>query len=298
MAETLIIQRLGRRGDGVAAGPVYVPMSLPGEVVGAVETDGQPGGFRIIEPAPERVSPPCQHFATCGGCSLQHASDRFVQDWKAGQVREALAAVGLAAPVDDVVTSPAKSRRRATLAGRRKKNGATVGLHARASGVIVEIPDCQLLHPDLMAAIPALRELTVAGASRKGEVTFSVTRAAAGVDVSVTGGKALSGTLGAKLAAIALRHGLARLSWGAQAVAQSAPPQQIFGRVVVTPPPGAFLQATEPGQAAMQDAVGRAVGQANSIVDLFAGCGTFSLPLAGTARVHAVEGDADMLAAL
>jgi 23S rRNA (uracil1939-C5)-methyltransferase len=40
------------------------------------------------------------------------------------------------------------------------------------------------------------------------------------------------------------------------------------------------------------------VNSAKSIADLFSGCGTFSLPLADGARVHAVEKDRAMLAAL
>ena len=45
-------------------------------------------------------------------------------------------------------------------------------------------------------------------------------------------------------------------------------------------------------------AVREAVGEARHVIDLFAGCGTFSLPLADQAEVHAVEGDAAMTAAL
>jgi len=41
-----------------------------------------------------------------------------------------------------------------------------------------------------------------------------------------------------------------------------------------------------------------AVGPARRVADLFAGCGTFALPLAETAEVQAVEGDRGMLAAL
>jgi 23S rRNA (uracil1939-C5)-methyltransferase len=40
------------------------------------------------------------------------------------------------------------------------------------------------------------------------------------------------------------------------------------------------------------------IGHQNRIIDLFAGCGTFSLPMARNAEVHAVEGEADMLSAL
>lgn len=71
-----------------------------------------------------------------------------------------------------------------------------------------------------------------------------------------------------------------------------------MGRARVSPPPGAFLQPTPQGEAALVAAVRDAIGAARRIADLFAGCGTFALPLAETAEVHAVEGDAAMTAAL
>ena len=71
-----------------------------------------------------------------------------------------------------------------------------------------------------------------------------------------------------------------------------------MGRALVVPPPGAFLQATAEGEAALLDAVRDAVGDAARIVDLFAGCGTFALPLAEQADLRAYEGDAAMIAAL
>ena len=73
---------------------------------------------------------------------------------------------------------------------------------------------------------------------------------------------------------------------------------QRFGKALVAPPPGAFLQATAEGEAALLAAVTEAVGNARRIVDLFAGSGTFALPLSEQAEVHAVEGDAAMMAAL
>ena len=73
---------------------------------------------------------------------------------------------------------------------------------------------------------------------------------------------------------------------------------QRFGRALVAPPPGAFLQATAEGEAALLKSVALAVGSARKITDLFAGVGTFALPLAERAEVHAVEGDAAMIAAL
>ena len=69
-------------------------------------------------------------------------------------------------------------------------------------------------------------------------------------------------------------------------------------RVVVVPPPGAFLQATREGERALLGAVIAAVGGGARIADLFAGVGTFALPLTERADVLAVEGDAAMTAAM
>ena len=295
---TITIERLGHQGDGIATGPVFVPMTLPGEVVEGDSENGRIAAPKIITPSPDRVSPPCRHFKSCGGCALQHASDAFVQNWKADVVRVALAAHGLDVPINPARTSPAKSRRRASLSGRRTKKGAIVGFHGRASGAIVEIPDCQLLQPELMNTIPALQELTVLGASRKGEISLSVTRSENGADVIVTGGKPVDATLHATLAALAARHGFARLTWDDELIAGRNPPIQHFGSAAVVPPPGAFLQATKQGELALLDAVKRAIGTPTHVADLFSGCGTFGLPLAVNSEIHCIEADASMLQAL
>ncbi len=293
------IDRLGHRGDGVASGPVYVPGALPDEEVTG-ELDGDRlGDVKIITPSPNRVAAPCSHYKSCGGCSLQHAADGFLANWKSDAVLDALSAYGLSAPTRQISTSPPRSRRRAMFSGRRTKKGALVGLHGRASSTIIEIPNCQLLRGELVAAIPALQELTIAGASRKGELSLAVTQSSVGVDVVVTGGKSLDdGAFQIRLAAIASQYDLARLTWGVELVVERRAPAQIFGHAQVVPPAGAFLQATRQGQDALIASVQRAVGPAKHVADLFAGCGTFSLPLSKHAEVRAVEEDAEMLRAL
>ena len=93
-------------------------------------------------------------------------------------------------------------------------------------------------------------------------------------------------------------HGLSRLTWNGEIVALRAQPMLRFGRANVPLPYGAFLQATAEGEAALLAAVTETVAKARRITDLFAGIGTFALPLALTAEVHAVEGEAAMLMAL
>lgn len=291
------IKRLGHHGDGIGDG-IFAPLTLPGEVITGEIAKDRISAPKIITPSPDRVSPPCPHFKRCGGCALQHASDGFVETWKAGVVTEALRAQGLEAPIRGVSTSPANSRRRATFSGRRTKSGVLVGFNGRGSDVIYDIPNCTLLRPELIAALPVMEDLVRFGASRKGVMDLAVTLSEAGLDVAVTGGKPLEPAQLPEAVAIAQTHKLARLSWDGELVAELHAPLQRFDGIAVAPPSGAFLQATSEGEAALRVAVLQIVGKAPKIVDLFAGCGTFALPLARGAEVHAVEGQAAMLSAL
>ena len=290
MAE-VTIERLGRAGDGIA-GALRLPFALPGErwEVGDAAV--------LLTPAPERVAPPCPQFGRCGGCALQHASDDFLAAWKGETIRRALAAQGIAAEIRPMLTSPPRSRRRAVFAGRRTKRTVVVGFHARRSEALVDADGCVLVRPEILAARPTLVALTRLGATRSTVLRLTVTSGPAGLDVDAAGGRALDAGLRSELAAAAEAGELARLSWGGEPVALRRQPVQAMGRAQVVPPPGAFLQATAEGEAALVAAVREAAAGARRVADLFAGCGTFALPLAETAEVRAVEGDGAMLTAL
>lgn len=292
----ITIQRLGHKGDGIADGPILAPLTLPGETVEGEVSQGRMDAPRILTPSPNRVKAPCSHFRQCGGCSLQHASDSFLADWKQQVVETALAAQGLTADFRPIHVSPPRSRRRATLAGTRTKKGALVGFHARRSDTIVPITDCHVLHPDLMTVLPALEQITRLGGSRSATLSFALTRSDTGIDCAVTGGKPLDEALRMTLPQFIRQF--ARLTWDDDTVFTESPPVQQFGTVAVTPPPGAFLQATPDGEATLVAAMMEATTGAKHIVDLFSGSGTFTFPLAARAPVHAVEGDRAMIAAL
>jgi 23S rRNA (uracil1939-C5)-methyltransferase len=117
--------------------------------------------------------------------------------------------------------------------------------------------------------------------------------------VALTGvPRAFSGDARVKLVQVAGELGLARLSINGETAMEHGAPSIRAGAAHLAPPPGGFLQASEPSEAAMLALVKDAVGDARRIVDLFSGSGTFSLPLASTATVHAVESDEAALAAL
>lgn len=290
MIEGLTHLGLGKVDDG----RTLLPRVLPGEEVAVA----QDGAVRIITPSPDRVAAPCKHFKTCGGCAMQHANDTFVANWKLDIVKKAMSAQRIDTTFRDVLTSPPNSRRRAKLAGKRTKSGAMLGFHAKGTHTLIPVPECQLLTPKLMAAFPMLEQLVVISASRKAEIALTVTETAAGLDIFVDTEKPLTPELRTQLALFAQENDIARLVWPDDPVVTMHSPVQHFGTAAVVPPPGAFLQATKHGEAALLGAVEEITAKANRIVDLFAGVGTFALPLAARAEIHAVEGEHDMIAAL
>ncbi|MEM1422093.1 MAG: class I SAM-dependent RNA methyltransferase [Pseudomonadota bacterium] len=288
-----LVARLGHLGDGLATDGTVLPGALPGEKVELVDDR-----VRILSPSDKRVRPPCRHAASCGGCTLQHAAPPVMADWKRELVVSALRQHDIDAEVAKTITSPPRSRRRASFTAIRTKKSVTFGFRRKRSRQIVDIVECEVLRPEILAAFPALRELGALASSRKSEVRLSVTTSETGLDVVVLGGKELDLNLRQSAAAWAETADVARLSWGGETIAGRRPPFQNFGAARVAPPPGAFLQATEAGEAALVQLVRSATVGARRVVDLFAGCGTFSLPLAENAEVRAVEGDPAFLAAL
>ncbi|EDZ40926.1 MAG: class I SAM-dependent RNA methyltransferase [Rhodobacteraceae bacterium] len=295
--EEFLIERLGHQGDGVASGPVFAPRTLPGERVSGIRNGDRLSDVKIIEPSDQRVAAACRHFKSCGGCQLQHASEPFVSEYKQQIVKSALDAHGIETELRPIVTSPVQSRRRATLAVRRTKKGALWGFHARGSDTVVAVPECQLVVPELLGVNALMDDLARIGGSRKGEMAVNVTLSEVGLDVFVTGGKPLDRELTLGLSGVVEAHKLARLTWDDEVIGMRNLPYQNFGAARVAPPPGAFLQATVHGQDALTAAVLDAVSGEKG-VDLFAGSGTFTLPLAEHYEMIALEGEKPMIAAL
>ena len=301
MTTRMTIDRLGHQGDGVAVldgQEIYVPFTLPGELVEGDISGGRMLSARIIEPASERIRPACRHFKTCGGCVTQHIDDKVLAEWKQESVRETLARSQLTPEFRPLQTSPAQSRRRAVFTARRTKKGAMIGFHGRASDTLIDLQECALIRPEILAALEGLKTLVRLGASRKGEIRISATSTLGGLDIEVRDAKPLEPAQLVEVSAIAQKERYARVVWNGDVILEIQPPLQKFGKAHILPPPGAFLQATLEGEAALVAAVQEICQESKRVLDLFAGCGTFSLPLAEQAEVHAVEGEGEMLAAL
>ena len=299
MTEEVTIASLGAQGDGVTEAGLYVAHALPGERVRVEPMGDRARLLEIKEASADRADPLCPHFMECGGCVIQHANDGLVAKWKSGIIRQALAARGIEdVEIYPVRTSPPASRRRITVTARRSKKGVQIGFHAPGSGRIVPVSACVVARPELIDALPHLAELVPLAASRKGEIRMTLTLTDGGVDAAIMDAKPVDGPGRALLAGAANRAGVARLSWNGDVVVTRVPPLVSMGRAVIELPPGGFLQATQEGELALVSAVRQAVGPAMRIVDLYAGSGTFSLPLASHADILAAEADPAAVAAL
>jgi 23S rRNA (uracil1939-C5)-methyltransferase len=307
MIERLQIARVGRRGDGIAetpAGPLYVPYTLPGETA---EVDAWPGHpdrrhlLKIEVASPQRIAAICPHFGTCGGCALQHWAPAQYRDWKRGLVLEALAQSGFdgaADLVDPLIEAHGEGRRRAVFHAWRRGDVLEVGFAALRAHHVVAIDHCPVLAPSLKGAIEAAWSIAEALAAERKPLDIKVTATEAGLDVDVRGSGPLTSTRMTQLARIADTHRLARLTRHGETVAQRALPTVTMGSARVVLPPGAFLQATAAGEAALAALVLEHCGAARSVADLFAGVGPFALRLAERVKVMAAEQDQDAVAAL
>lgn len=309
----IAIEEIGAKGDGIghAGGtPIFVPYTVPGDRVrarlGAARERGRAASIiEILAPGPGRVAPPCPHFGTCGGCALQHVADGVYAEWKRGLVLDALKKRALeAGEIAPLIRVGPGTRRRATLKAMRTKEHAFLGFYERESHRIVDLEACPVLESGLAALIEPLRGLLTEILPPHAKADIELTLLPNGIDATVDAKESLSMAIATRLAAFAEARDLARLSWrharakSAEPVVERRPPQATFADVAVTIPPGAFLQPTEAGERMLIDLVGAACGGAEKIADLFAGCGTFAFPLAREGRIHAVEGEDLMIAAM
>lgn len=308
------IEEVGARGDGIArAGDkrLYVPFTAEGDRVVARLGEAQGDGFaahlvKLVEPGPGRGQPPCRHFGECGGCALQHlANDRYLT-WKQDLVRSALKRRNL--PVERIEpmrhASPA-TRRRADFTAIRREEDLLLGFNARGSHRVIDLKECHVVLPEIAALIAPLRACLTALLRPGEKVEAAVNATDNGLDLLLVttvalgqGGKKRFGVLAEQrdIARVSRRH---PAESRAETLVERRPVRVTFGGVPVEIPPGAFLQATREGEAALTEVVLAGVGGAKRVADLFAGVGTFTFPLAkGGASVAVMDDNARLIQAV
>jgi len=305
VAEQLVIDHVGHRGDGVAVAggsSVYVPYTLGGETVEVAPADGHAERRQLLgvkQPSAERIAPFCEYFATCGGCAIQHWQIDAYRAWKRKIVVDTLAHTGIQCEVGELVDAHGAGRRRVTIHARRGSDGELrVGFAAAGSHAIVAIEHCPILDPGLSGALGAARALADVLKPSNKPLDIQITATHSGLDVDVRGSGPLPTAMIATLSQLAQQHRLARLTRHGELVLMRTPPVVTIGPAQVTLPPGSFLQATVAGEEALAALVTEHCKRGKYTADLFCGVGPFALRLAAKSKIAAFDSDAGAVAAL
>jgi len=244
----------------------------------------------------------CQHYGICGGCAV----DSLTAIDKRGLVIAALTKAGYPNPqVAPLVTTPLNSRRRADLAATRHGSTIALGLHRARSAAVVDMQDCALLDPRIFALLAPLRTLlrSLESFRRAGAVIINLLDH--GPDILLRLDADLTTPDRRRLIGFAQDHNARRISAAKDSaapelVAMLQPPVITLSGIAVEPSPGAFLQASRAGEAAIIAAVIAGLPKLKpkaKLIELYAGIGTLSFALAQHARVAGFEGEAAAAAA-
>lgn len=169
---TADVSHMNHEGRGIAhidGKTTFIFGALPNETVNFKYTNchaqfDEGAVVEVMTAAPERVTPRCQHFGVCGGCSLQHLSAESQRLHKQKSVLEHFQHQAHCQPTEVLPPLYADTfgyRRRARLSVKYvlKKNAVLVGFRERNSNFVADIQQCETLHPSIGKKIKIISEL-------------------------------------------------------------------------------------------------------------------------------------------
>jgi 23S rRNA (uracil1939-C5)-methyltransferase len=302
------IEKLVYGGDGLArqdGATIFIPFVLPGEEAEVRITERRKKFWRgeavnLLTRSADRVDPQCPYFTDCGGCQYQHASYEAQLRYKKEILRETLRRVGRVeweGPVTAHGSPPYHYRNRAQWKIRPAGAEADIGYMRAASDSLCAVSQCPIVSPLLERTLGALRELLHDDprfhALREVECFADHADERLTLTAEFTGwprGAAqLAGVLQERIAGLqSVLFGNARrqkeMVWGDGFLAYEAAGHEY--RVSH----GSFFQVNRFLIDRLSERVVEVVGEGAAVLDLFAGVGLFSVPLAKKfRRVFAVE---------
>jgi 23S rRNA (uracil1939-C5)-methyltransferase len=307
------------RRDGKA---VFVAGALPGERVMAEQTAknrhfDEARALEVLEASPDRVTPRCPHFGTCGGCVLQHLDEHRQIEAKQRVLMENLERIGHVTPgtVLPSLTGAAWGyRRKGRFSVRRvnKKDKTLVGFREQDPRFVADLAECHTVIPEIGSKVAAFAQLVEGLEAREHipQIEFIAGDATAdfdGVALVFRHLMPLSDADRSALVAFGQAHRFAIYlqPGGLESVHPLWPeaPQLAFGLapwdISLAFRPLDFIQVNA---ALNEKMIAHTFGlldlQADDrVLDLFCGLGNFTLPMARLVReVVGVEGDAGLVA--
>ena len=307
---------VGHLDDGRAA---FVRFGCPGDVVDIAVTEDR-GRFvraeirEVLTASPDRVEAPCPYFGVCGGCAWQHVSAEAQLSAKRRAVVDALSHIGGVADAENLVDAAVASHRaygyrnKIELVARQGPTGLALGYHRAASEEVVSVESCLLLPPKYAKAPKALSGALryLSGSQDLGLKRVGLRVATNTRDVEIAlwtepgpfPRRPAATTLGQALRSSSIVRVLAkgqekeRKVSGVEVLAGNGFwRERLLGRTMTVSAPSFFQVNTQGAEALVTLALAAiAADGSDRVVDLYAGAGTFTLPLTEVAGdVVAVE---------
>lgn len=171
-SNSLVIDTLSHEGRGIATiaqKKVFIDGVLPSEIVTYKilrkhRRYYEAESLTILNPSPNRVNPPCEHFTICGGCSLQHMSTDAQLMHKQETLLNHLRHFGKVIPENILTPLNVNSiayRHKARLGAKFvfKKNKMLVGFREKSSRYLADIKQCIVLHPHIGQKLSAIGDV-------------------------------------------------------------------------------------------------------------------------------------------
>ncbi|HEV2491988.1 MAG TPA: 23S rRNA (uracil(1939)-C(5))-methyltransferase RlmD [Terriglobia bacterium] len=295
---------------------VLVTGALPGERLEVEEVRTAKGvvharPLQVLEAAAERVDPPCPYFGCCGGCQYQHLHSERQTDAKREILRETLRRIGGIAWDGEILTHTAhpwnyRNQAQFKLA-LQADGGVELGFFEAGSHRLLPVESCLIVSPRLNATLHELRgaewsehlapfsEIELLADARDEEVSITL-RAQPGGSRALDDPK--SEELGKRcldllpgVTSVGIERGRSLRVFGKPALTYAV------GHFSYQVSHGSFFQAsrfllTELVRSVTSGGLGD-LPKARLALDLFAGVGLLTLPLAGRfEQVIAVEANA------
>ena len=300
----------GGSGVGHIDGKVcFVPYTAPGDTV-RVKIVAEKRSYltgemvELLEPSPDRVTPPCPVFGLCGGCNWQHMSSQAQSNAKQEIYTELLWRFGRIESnrIDPIVTAPESYGYRARMQFKvqLKAGRLHLGFYRFGSHQVIDVPQtCAIASPSVNRVFAVLRsfisgcpepekipqiDVTV-GDDESAAVVFHYTgNRHRDVSAYVKRQEAIEGM------AVFLRYGrnqiLSRIS-GNENLCYHVPRLLLQSRqdTVLSFTPGGFSQVNYKQNLTLVSTVSEWAELTGSerVLDLFCGNGNFSIPLARSA---------------
>ena len=275
----LTLESWGRLGEAMAwhdGAPVFVFGGIPGERVRAEVSRvhrkyASATVIEVLDPAPERIAPPCQYFGECTGCQWQHLDYDAQLAAKRDKVVDALVRVGGLfpdAPVSDTLPSSHRYGYRNHARFTINRSGS-LGFVNRETRRFVRIDHCMLMRPSVNAILEQLQD-------RCQETT----------QLSIRAGASEPGLPDDYLVQPQLFNPEVAIATGQKRYVENVGDSRFF----VSSPSFFQVNVEQAAQAAEVVREGLALGPDDVLLDAYTGVGTFAVLLAPyVAKVIAVE---------